>query len=129
MIVVDASIICAIYLQEADAELYLDLLSRNRGEAVVAPTSYWEATTRARTWRGEDGVSIARHLMQRLQIAVIPTDETQTSAAVDARRRFGRGKRGLNMGDCFSYALAVSLNAPLLFQGKDFPLTDVRSAL
>jgi ribonuclease VapC len=36
---------------------------------------------------------------------------------------------GLNLGDCVSYALAKSLDAPLLFKGADFPKTDVRAAL
>jgi ribonuclease VapC len=44
---------------------------------------------------------------------------------------FGRGYHParLNMGDCFAYALAKSLDAPLLYKGDDFALTDVRSAL
>jgi ribonuclease VapC len=33
------------------------------------------------------------------------------------------------MGDGFAYALAKALDAPLLYKGDDFPLTDVRSAL
>jgi ribonuclease VapC len=35
----------------------------------------------------------------------------------------------LNFGDTFSYALAVSHDAPLLFVGDDFGTTDVRIAL
>jgi ribonuclease VapC len=43
----------------------------------------------------------------------------------------GRGvhRAGLNLGDCFAYALAKQLDAPLLYKGNDFALTDVRSAL
>ena len=43
------------------------------------------------------------------------------------RRRFGKGQHpaGLNYGDCFSYALSVALQEPLLFKGDDFPQTDV----
>jgi ribonuclease VapC len=33
------------------------------------------------------------------------------------------------MGDCFAYALAKQLGAPLLYKGNDFVLTDVKSAL
>ena len=40
----------------------------------------------------------------------------------------GHGGR-LNFGDAFSYALAKSLDAPLLFVGDDFTKTDVRSAM
>lgn len=45
--------------------------------------------------------------------------------------RFGKGRHpaGLNFGDCFSYALARTLDAPLLFVGNDFGQTDVRVAL
>lgn len=35
----------------------------------------------------------------------------------------------LNYGDCFAYALAKSLNAPLLYKGKDFARTDIAPAL
>jgi ribonuclease VapC len=33
------------------------------------------------------------------------------------------------MGDCFSYALAKSLHAPLLYKGEDFAKTDIASAM
>jgi ribonuclease VapC len=44
--------------------------------------------------------------------------------------KFGKGrhKAGLNFGDCFSYALAKTLGAPLLFKGDDFTHTDIRPA-
>ena len=32
---------------------------------------------------------------------------------------------GLNFGDCFAYALAKAMDAPLLCKGNDFPLTDI----
>jgi ribonuclease VapC len=32
------------------------------------------------------------------------------------------------MGDCFAYAAATALGAPLLYVGADFARTDVRSA-
>jgi ribonuclease VapC len=35
----------------------------------------------------------------------------------------------LNFGDTFSYALAKTLDAPLLFIGDDFRITDVTPAL
>jgi uncharacterized protein with PIN domain len=33
-----------------------------------------------------------------------------------------------NLGDCFSYALAMRLGEPLLFKGNDFSQTDVLKA-
>ncbi len=51
--------------------------------------------------------------------------------ALDAYRIYGKGlhRARLNLGDCFAYALARRLDAPLLYKGSDFALTDVRSAL
>jgi ribonuclease VapC len=42
-----------------------------------------------------------------------------------------RGATGqpLYFGDCFSYGLARSLEAPLLFKGDDFTATDLLPAL
>ena len=44
--------------------------------------------------------------------------------------RLGRGHHlaQLNLGDCFTYACAPSLGAPLLCKGDDFPRTDIRLA-
>jgi ribonuclease VapC len=62
----------------------------------------------------------------RIEIAAI--DEALGRAAVEAFDRFGKGRHpaGLNFGDCFAYALAKSLDAPLLFKGDDFGRTDVK---
>jgi ribonuclease VapC len=42
-------------------------------------------------------------------------------------RHFGKGRHpaGLNIGDCFAYALAKATGEPLLFKGEDFSLTDI----
>ena len=49
-------------------------------------------------------------------------------AAERAFDRFGKGRHParLNMGDCFSYAVAVLTKAPLLFKGHDFGHTDLK---
>lgn len=51
--------------------------------------------------------------------------------ATEALRQFGKGRHParLNICDSFSYALAKSLDAPLLFKGDDFTHTDIRAAL
>ncbi len=41
----------------------------------------------------------------------------------------GRHPAGLNLGDCFAYALAKARNEPLLFKGDDFARTDVKAAI
>jgi ribonuclease VapC len=62
------------------------------------------------------------------RIELSPFTAAQARIARDAYQRFGRGSghpARLNMGDCFSYALARDLGEPLLFKGRDFALTDI----
>ena len=68
--------------------------------------------------------------LTELKVAVHGTGPT-ASDALAAYLRFGRNYHpaGLNLGNCFAYALAKSLDAPLLYKGNDFALTDVKSAL
>ncbi len=52
--------------------------------------------------------------------------------AADAYSRYGKGfhpKAKLNLCDCAAYALAQTMNAPLLFKGDDFIHTDLKSCL
>jgi ribonuclease VapC len=51
--------------------------------------------------------------------------------AVAACSTYGRAvghPAKLNLGDCFAYACARSLEVPLLFKGNDFPHTDMEPA-
>ncbi len=63
----------------------------------------------------------------RLEIEVISVDETQALIAREAFRMYGKGRHPahLNLGDCFSYALARQTGQPLLCKGNDFPKTDI----
>jgi ribonuclease VapC len=62
---------------------------------------------------------------------VLAVDGVHAEAAVAAWRRFGRGRHqaSLNFGDCFAYAAARLVGAPLLFKGDDFTQTDIAVAL
>jgi len=61
---------------------------------------------------------------------VEPVTARQAELARQAYRDFGKGrhKAGLNLGDCFAYALAMEMDEPLLFKGDDFCHTDVEPA-
>jgi ribonuclease VapC len=50
--------------------------------------------------------------------------------ACEAFRQFGKGRHpaGLNIGDCFTYALAKATGEKLLFKGDDFARTDIVTA-
>lgn len=68
-------------------------------------------------------------MIDGLGIVLVPLSAAQARRARQAHRRYGLGSGSLarlNMGDCFSYALAIELDEPLLFAGDDFTHTDVR---
>jgi ribonuclease VapC len=64
------------------------------------------------------------------RISVEAVTARQAEVARQAYRDFGKGrhKAGLNLGDCFAYALAKEMDEPLLFKGDDFCETDIESA-
>ena len=68
-------------------------------------------------------------MIDGLGIVLVPLSAVQAWRARQAHRRYGPGSgtlARLNMGDCFSYALAIELDEPLLFVGDDFAHTDVQ---
>ena len=71
--------------------------------------------------------------LQEAGIELEPVTPEHAQAARRAWRRFGKGnhpagRRELNSGDCFAYALAEAMREPLLFKGRDFELTDIEAA-
>ncbi|WP_234988284.1 type II toxin-antitoxin system VapC family toxin [Demequina sp. NBRC 110056] len=74
----------------------------------------------------------AQRLLEQFDVETVPLDADQSRIAGEAYRDYGRGSghlADLNLGDCFSYALAIARDEPLLFVGDDFTHTDVRVAL
>jgi ribonuclease VapC len=81
--------------------------------------------------RGDGGGLELDLLLHRLGVELVPVDERHAELARSAYRRFGKGRHpaGLDLGDCFSYALAQSTGQDLLYIGDDFSRTDIRGAL
>ena len=128
MIVVDASALVAILLEEPEAGEFREFLLARPG-AVLSPIGYWEAATRLRGARGDRGVQELDVVIDRLRIGIAPVTERTTRLACAAEKAFGkRTAARLNLGDCFAYALAREMDAPLLYKGADFAATDVESA-
>lgn len=74
--------------------------------------------------------SAVDQVLLELGLEVVPFDAGQLHWALQGWRRYGQGRQrdGLNLGDCFSYALAMALDEPLLCTGTAFRHTDVRLA-
>lgn len=131
MIVVDASAICAIILEEPDGSAFETFLSSCETPRRISPVNAFEALCVLETKRPGRGLALVTGALAIFGIEIAPLEPSQAELAFEAHRRFGRGRHpaGLNLGDCFAYALAQAADAPLLFKGRDFRLTDVRCAL
>lgn len=126
--VIDASAVVAILEGESDARRYADAI-----EAAlirfISPINLLEVHMVARGRGGEPGVRRLDLLLSEMAVEMVPIDDAQTKAARDAFDRFGKGRHaaGLNLADCFAYALSKTSGEPLLFKGGDFAKTDVLS--
>ena len=128
--VVDTSAVLAILLAEKDAGVYARAIE---GSATcrISAAAYLEATLVIDN-RGDAVASREFDLFfRRAGMVVEPVTFEQAQIARQAYRDFGKGKHraGLNFGDCLSYALAKSVDEPLLFKGAGFAQTDVERAL
>ena len=127
--IVDTSVIIAILRDEPDAAEISEVLERPQVRRMSAVT-YVEVAVVVDSNRNPVLSRRLDDLLRDLQIAVEPVTLNHARLAREAYRDFGKGRHraGLNFGDCFAYALAKSLNEPLLFKGNDFRHTDIRRA-
>jgi ribonuclease VapC len=132
--ILDTSALIAILRLEAEAPEFARIIASTAEIAAqprLSAVSYVEAG--AVIDGSKDPVASRRldELIEAAQIAIEPVTEAQARIARQAYRDFGKTSghpAKLNFGDCFSYALAKSEGEPLLFKGKDFSRTDVKSA-
>src|SRR6266567_33257 len=128
--VIDTSALVAILLREPDADRFSQAIADASARLVSAVTRVelsFVVESRKRLIGPND---IVRALRDG-RIEVVAVTPQQAEVAIEAFRRFGRGRHraALNIGDCFSYALAKATGQPLLFKGDDFIHTDIRPAL
>jgi len=127
ILAVDASALVAIALDEPERPTFLDCL-RQASASFVTPTNYLEAGLVIVLRHSIYGLPEYAAWLDRLRVEQKPVDG---AGALQAYLQYGKGvhRAGLNLADCFAYALAKQLDAPLLYKGNDFALTDVRRAL
>lgn len=127
--IVDSSAIVAILGEEPEERAFASAMAG-------AERRLMSAVTLVETYMVVDGrknVVTSRKLDDLLastSVEIAPFTERQARIAREAFRDFGRGSghpAGLNLGDCFAYALAKDAGEPLLYKGDDFIHTDVRS--
>jgi len=128
--VVDTSALVAILLREPDAERFAVALEEARVRLLSAVTRV-ELTFVIEGRKGEAGRADLERLLNDGEFEVAAVTPQQAMIAITAFRTYGKGRHpaGLNIGDCFSYALARATGHPLLFKGNDFTHTDIQPAL
>ena len=124
--VIDSSAIIAVLLDEANAADIARAIEAS-SQRLLSAANLLEASIVIESRKGEAGGRELDLLIYRAAIEIVAVDQDQAELARIAWRRFGKGRHpaGLNYGDCFAYALARTRQLPLLFQGDDFPRTDI----
>jgi ribonuclease VapC len=133
VIVVDTSAVIAIFRQEEDAVSHAQRIAAD-DDPVMSAASVVETSIVLRGLKKTSPEKAERWLddfFETAGIRIEPVTPDQARTARSAHMRFGKGSghgAALNYGDCFAYALAKSMDAPLLCKGGDFSLTDIRVA-
>jgi ribonuclease VapC len=128
LIIVDTSALICILLREPGADTVAAKLMAAR-KKFISPMSVVEATMVLARVHPDPKPSIDAYLA-RGGVDLCVVDDAHVSWAQHAFLTFGKGRHParLDLGDCFSYAAAKSLDAPLLYIGDDFAKTDIRAA-
>jgi ribonuclease VapC len=130
-IVLDSSALVALLEKESEAAAMLRAVAASVPRYASAFTVFETRVVMLRR-HGVAAMAEVDALIGSLGVEMLPFDADQMRRAAAAYARFGKGidpRARLNLGDCVAYALACSLDAPLLFKGGDFAATDILPAL
>ena len=127
MIVVDASAVVAVIFREPAGEMVAEKI--DRFDCMMSPMSLVEVTM-ALARRLDHAKFVADQYLRESHIKLCAVDAQHAEWAQIAFLTYGKGRHRarLNLGDCFTYAAAKVLNAPLLYIGDDFAFTDIVAA-
>ena len=127
--VIDSSAIMAVLFGEPEAPGFLRALASDERKLMSA-VGHLESAIVVEARKGEAGAKSHAILLARAGVEVVAFDASQAEVALDAWRRYGKGRHpaALNLGDCATYALAAVANDSLLFKGGDFAKTDIAEA-
>jgi ribonuclease VapC len=125
--VIDTSAFIAILMDEPERDLFNDILASETILAMSAVTYYEASVVMAGKKQTPNAARLVDDLVAEAKVDVIISTIDEAIAAREAYFRYGRGYHpaGLNLADCFAYALAKSRNESLLFKGEDFSKTDI----
>jgi ribonuclease VapC len=124
--VIDTSAIVAILFDEPERPQFAAAIDAAALRLLSAATLV-EATLVVEGRKGRRAEGMVDRFVEDAEIEVLPVTIENAQLACEAFRTFGKGRHaaGLNLGDCFAYALAKASDEALLFKGDDFPKTDI----
>jgi ribonuclease VapC len=124
--VIDTSALVAILQREPERRPFIEAIELADARLMSVAT-FVEISIVIEARHGAEGLRDLDHFISRAAIELVLVDAEHGKVARSAYSRFGKGGHhaGLNYGDCFSYALAMSTGEPLLCKGDDFVHTDV----
>lgn len=127
--VVDTSALVAVLSMKPEAARLAVAIEADPSRLISAATMV-ETGIVIESRYGSAGFRELELLLAKSDFAIEPVTAEQSEVALDAWRRYGKGRHSakLNFGDCFSYALAKVKGEPLLFKGDDFSHTDLSVA-
>lgn len=128
--IIDTSALVAVLLDEPERAAFEQAIATDPWPRISAAT-YVEAGIVVDARRDPTRSRMLDSLLASADIAIESVTAEQATIARHAYRDFGKGSghpAGLNLGDCFAYALAKASDEELLFKGNDFSHTDVRPA-
>jgi ribonuclease VapC len=129
MVLDSSAVIAALAGEQRGDELWKAIMSA--GDLRMSAVNVLECRIVLRR-QFEPGLLTAFEELLDEDVVVEAFDVRQAEFAYTAYAKFGRGSghpAKLNMADCAAYALAKSLDLPLLYKGGDFAHTDIRPAL
>jgi ribonuclease VapC len=132
-LILDSSAVVAVICREPGYEQLLQKIALARTVAIGAPTvaeTQMVVEIKLGSKRGRDGAALVDQFLTEIQALVIPFTRNHLSIFFEAFRRYGKGRHParLNMGDCFTYAVAKAAGMQVLYVGEDFSHTDIESA-
>jgi ribonuclease VapC len=121
--------VLAVLFDEPGSERLVDALEAAPAAAMSVANAL-ECAMKLAPRPGLDESDKLDALIALYEIRLAPVDAVHLRLARAAYLQFGKGRHpaGLNYGDCFAYALARAMDAPLLFVGDDFARTDLQAA-
>ncbi len=125
----ETSAIVAVLKNEPEREEFLDRIEKSE-TCATSTVSAFEASIAMSGLTGSCSAGLSEVLrflrLSKVEIQGVGPDLLPELAI--ARDRYGKGSghaAKLNLGDCFSYAVAKQAGMALLYKGDDFAATDI----